>query len=232
MFNNEQVDSIFEDNNKENITNNNYIQSNINNEVEKLDDEQINQPFRDSSNNLLENNNFDFQNQIKNNKNINKNQNIINNKINSDKSNYTHEKINSGLNNEDNLHYNESYDFSGIDQDYLLLSSNGGKNIIINNIYLLLNSFSENQLYELYFPISYNKELDLNKLSSLLSIISNNGNELNEPISHIVVCLLKYIIENKININNINVLNNNEIKNKIIEILNNNIKNENKGIIS
>ena len=227
-------------------------QQNLNNEVEKLDDEQTTQTFTsfiDSSKNLYHNNNLrNFKNQ--NNINENLNMNIDNSKRNYDSSNYiedkndehkmnnnvndtnSHFKFDSGLNNDQNVN-SESYSFSSIDQDYVLLSSNDGQNILINNIYLLLNSYSENQLYDYYFPVSYsNKEIDFNKLSSMLSIILNNGNELNEPISHIAIYILKYIIEKRVNVNQINILNNNDLKNKIIEILSNNIRNENKGIIS
>ena len=41
----------------------------------------------------------------------------------------------------------------------------------------------------------------------MLSIILNNGNELNEPISHIAIYILKYIIEKKVNVNQVNILN-------------------------
>ena len=235
-------------------TNINDNQQNLNNEIEKLDDEQTTQTFTsfiDSSKNLYHNNNL-RNNKIQNNINedLNQNMNIDNSKKNYDNSNYIQDKIDehkmsnnvndtnlhfkfeSGLNNEQNSN-SESYSFSSIDQDYVLLSSNDGQNILINNIYLLLNSYSDNQLYDYYFPVSYsNKEIDFNKLSSMLSIILNNGNELNEPISHIAIYILKYIIEKKINVNEVNILNNNDLKNKIIEILNNNIRNENKGIIS
>ena len=234
IFNNNDANpynnNLFEQNINAFSKMNNDIQKNINNEVEKLDDEQTTPPFNDSSNNINENNFNIYQKQINNN---NKNLNLSkNNRDMNNNSNYIQEKIDNNLNNEQNTYNYESYSFSGIDQDYILLSDNGGENILINNIYSVLNSYSENQLYDYYFPISYNKEKDLNKLSSLLSIILNNGNELNEPISHIVVYLLKYILENKMNINQINILNNNELKNKVIEILANSITNENKGIIT
>ena len=244
----EKMDYNFNDKNINNIKDN---QQNLNNEVEKLDDEQTTQTFTsfiDSSKNLYHNNNLrNFKNQ--NNINENLNINIDNSKRNYDTSNYiqdkndenkmssnvnntsSHFKFDSGLNDQ-NVN-SESYSFSSIDQDYVLLSSNDGQNILINNIYLLLNSYSENQLYDYYFPVSYsNKEIDFNKLSSMLSIILNNGNELNEPISHIAIYILKYIIEKRENVNQVNILNNNDLKNKIIEILSNNIRNENKGIIS
>ena len=221
--------NAFEDN-QNNINENNNFQKNINNEIEKLDDEQTPPPFTDSSNNINDNifNNFETQ-RINNINNINENQIINNKRENFNKFNFIQEKINK---NEQILNSDESYSFSGIDQDYVLLSDNIGVNIYINNIYSLLNSYSENQLYEYYFPISYKNETDLNKLSSLLSIILNNGNELNEPLSHIVINLFKYILENEINIKKINFMNNKELQNKIIEILSNNIRNENKGIIT
>ena len=224
--------NAFEDN-QNNINENNNFQKNINNEIEKLDDEQTPPPFTDSANNINDNvfNNFELPkiNNINSINNKNTNQIINNKKENINKFNFIPEKINK---NESNLNCDESYSFSGIDQDYVLLSDNGGANIYINNVYSLLNSYSENQLYEYYFPISYNKEKDLNKLSSLLSIILNNGNELNEPLSHIVIYLFKYILENEINIKKINFLNNKELQNKIIEVLSNSIRNENKGIIT
>ena len=224
--------NIFEENINPIKEFNNNISKNINNEIEKLDDEQTVPPFTDSSNDINENNFRVFGNQINNNINMtettNQNsRNEINNKCNCNQ-----KKMNNALNIGQIINNDESYSFSGIDQDYILLSDNGGQNILIYNIYSMLNSYSEKQLYEYYFPVSYNKISDLNKLSSLLSIILNNGNELNEPLSHIVVCLLKYILENKMNINQINILNNNELKNKIIEILTNCIRNENKGIIT
>ena len=226
--NNELINNKYENYFEDNINNN--IPKEINSEIEKLDEEQINPPFTDSSNNLNANIINNFENSLKNKINENANFNINSENIN--KLNYTHEKINSDLNNKLNLNYEESYNFSGIDKDFILLSDNGGLNILINNIYSILKTYSENNLFEHYFPISYNTTNDLNKISSLLSIILNNGNELNDPISHIAVYLLKYIIENKMDINKIDIINNNELKNKIIEIISNSIKNENKGIIS
>ena len=246
----EKMDYNFNENNKNTKDN----QQSLNNEIEKLDDEQTTQTytssFIDSSKNLYHNNLRNYKNKNNIEENSNQNMNINNNKRNYDNLNYiqdkndeqkmndnvndtnSHFKFDSGLNNEQNTN-SESYSFSSIDQDYVLLSSNDGQNILINNIYLLLNSYSENQLYDYYFPVSYsNKEIDFNKLSSMLSIILNNGNELNEPISHIVVNILKYIIEKKVNVNQVNILNNSDLKNRIIEILANNIRNENKGTIS
>ena len=258
---NQDNNNIFEDKNKEdtqinNMNMNNYdIQQTSNNEIEKLDEEQITQNFIDSSKNLnnLNINNFThLKNQIKNEPNLNINENantVFNNIVNDDKSkliqnkndhnyfsnnnfdNNSHLKFNSGLNNEHTTD-SESYNFSSIDQDYVILSLNNGENILINNIFSILSSYSENQLYEQYFPISYNKESNFNKLINFIQIIINNGNDLNEPISHITGYLLKYILENQININKLNILKNGEIRNKIIETLYNSLRNENKGIIS
>ena len=231
LFNNDNTNSyqIFEERNKA------YPPSSIksqNEEIEKLDEDQIVQPFKDSSNNLNENNFNDYHNSNMNK--IDLYENINNNNIikNRDTSSNIQKKSDNFINDENSINNNESYGFSCIDKDYVLLSSNGGENISVNNIYSILNSYSENQLYEYYFPISYNKEKDFNKLSSLLSIILNNGNELNEPISHVAVNLLKYVLENQINIKALNILNNNDLKNKIIDILSNSIRNENKGILS
>ena len=149
---------------------------------EKLDDEQTSQnfiSFIDSSKNFCHNNLRNYKNQNNINENLNQNMNIDNNKSNYDNLNYiqdknddhkmsknvngtnSHFKFDSGLNNEQNAN-SESYSFSSIDQDYILLSTKDGQNILINYIYYLLNSYSENQLYDYYFPVSYsNKEIDL-----------------------------------------------------------------------
>ena len=151
---------------------------------EKLDDEQTSQnfiSFIDSSKNFCHNNLRNYKNQNNINENLNQNTNIDNNKSNYDNLNYiqdkdknddhkmsknvngtnSHFKFDSGLNNEQNAN-SELYSFSSIDQDYILLSTKDGQNILINNIYYLLNSYSENQLYDYYFPVSYsNKEIDL-----------------------------------------------------------------------
>ena len=231
LFNNDNTNSysFLEEKNKTYLPN---IRKNPNDEIEKIDEDESVQPFKDSSNNINENTFNDYHNSNINKINLYENLNNNNIKVNREASSDIQKKANIFSNNANRINSNESYGFSSIDQDYVLLTSNGGEKISINNIYSMLASYSENQLYEYYFPISYNKEKDFNKLSSLLSIVLNNGNELNEPISHITVNILKYILENQINVKTLNILNNYDIKNKILEVLSNYIRNENKGILS
>ena len=106
------------------------------------------------------------------------------------------------------------------------------KFVSINNIYSMLNYNYENKLYENYFPVSYSKEPDLNNLINLLNIIINNGNELNEPLGHIIAYIFRFILENKLNLEKINILQNGELKSIILQILSKQIQKENKDIIS
>ena len=202
--------------NTEEVKNIYYYENKIsNNEVEKLDEDQ---------NNIQ----LNYNNMI--NKPPNKPENIsdkkdINNfEQNSDlKLNYKVDLKNESL---------ESYDFSSIEQNYVFFASNEKKIITINNIYSMLNYNYENMLYENYFPVSYSKEPDLNNLINLLNIIINNGNELNEPLGHIIAYLFKFMLENKLNLEKINILQNGDLKNVIIQILSKEIQKENKDIIS
>ena len=216
--NKEEFNNNFNKNNNNDYNNNYYENKDSNNEIEKLDEDQNN--IQSNDNNLnnynQQANNYKYINDEKeNNINYNKDSDL---------------KLNYNLN-EKNTSY-KSYDFSSIEQNYVILSSNETKTITINNIYSMLNSNYENQLYEVYFPVSYNKEPDLNKLISLLNIILSNENELNEPLGHITAYIFKFILENKLKLEKINILNNSELKNTILQILTKQIQKENKGTIS
>ena len=201
-----------------------YEHQNSNNEVEKLDEDQNNiQANNNEINNLDEQTNkYDDMNDKKE---ININSNNYNQNINMN--------LNYRANSEEERNTSdESCDFSSVEKNYVITASNERKTITINNIYSLLNSNSESQLYANYFPISYSKDPDLNKLINLLNIILNNGSEHNEPLSHIISYIFKYILENQLNIEKINLLQNGELKNYILQILSKQIQQENKGTIS
>ena len=218
--NNENVidnENLKENSNKIYQNNNNYYENQniVNGEMEKLDEDQNNIQLNE---NIISNYNQQtnkFMNKEEINNNINQNSDL--------KLNYNIEEKNTDI---------ESFDFSSIEQDYVILASNERKSISINNIYSILNTNYENQLYENYFPVSYSKEPDLNKLVNLLNIIINDRSELNEPLGHVIVHIFKYILENQLNIGKLNILQNNELKNIIIQILSKKIKKENKGIIT
>ena len=226
-YNNKDDDNNVNDineNNKEesndNINENNnfyYERKDSNNEMEKLDEDQ--------NNNQTNDNNINNYNQQTNNYNY-----LNNNEINNNYNQNSELKLNYNI--DEKSTSSESYDYSSIEHNYVVLASNERKTISINNIYSMLNSSYENQLYENYFPVSYSKEPDLNKLINLLNIILNNENELNEPLGHIIAHIFKFIMESKLNLQKLNILQNIELKNIIIEILSKQIQKDNKGTIS
>ena len=194
--NNENIidnENLKENSNKIYQNNNNYYENQniVNGEMEKLDEDQNNIQLNE---NIISNYNQQtnkFMNKEEINNNINQNSDL--------KLNYNIEEKNTDI---------ESFDFSSIEQDYVILASNERKSISINNIYSILNTNYENQLYENYFPVSYSKEPDLNKLVNLLNIIINDRSELNEPLGHVIVHIFKYILENQLNIGKLNILQN------------------------
>jgi hypothetical protein len=203
-----------------NNNNNNYFENqNSNTDMEKLDEDQNNNiHFNDNNNSNKQTNKYKYTNDIKEiNNNINQNSDL---------------KLNYNSNSEEKIINPESYSFTSIEKNYVINASNENKIITITNIYSMLNSNSENQLYESYFPVSYSQEPDFDKLINLLNILMNNGNELDGSLSHIIAFIFKFILENKINLERINILQNNELKNGILQILSKHIQNESKGIIS
>ena len=101
-------------------------------------------------------------------------------------------------------------------KDYIVSDKNDGQ-INVENIYHSLLNDTEYQLYKNYFPVSYDTNFDLVKYNNLLSLIINNS-ETQEPISHIVALMIQYIFSNNINLQKADILSNEDIKNKIIEI--------------
>ena len=223
---NNNLDNNINENNKEEF-NNNFNEDNNNNYYEKKDSNNEMEKLDEDQNNIQSNDNNmnNYNQQVNNYKYINdKKEMDINYNQDSDlKLNYNLNEKNTSI---------KSYDFSSIEQNYVILSSNESKTITINNIYSMLNSNYENQLYEIYFPVSYNKEPDLNKLINLLNIILSNENESNEPLGHILAYIFKFILENKLNLEKMNILLNSELKNIILQILSKQIQKENKGTIS
>ena len=221
--NNNDIDEkskYFNNNINFNNSNNNYFENqNSNNDMEKLDEDQNNNMhFNDNNNSNKQINKYKYTNDIKEiNSNINQNSDL---------------KLNYNSNSEERIINPESYNFTSIEKNYVINASNENKIITITNIYSMLNSNSENQLYESYFPVSYSQEPDFNKLINLLNILMNNGNELDGSLSHIIAFIFKFILENQINLERINILQNNELKNGILQILSKHIQNESKGIIS
>ena len=224
--NNNDIDEkskYFNNNINFNNSNNNYFENqNSNNDMEKLDEDQNNN-MHFNDNNTINNSNkqinkYKYTNDIKEiNNNINQNSDL---------------KLNYNSNSEEKIINPESYSFTSIEKNYVINASNENKIITITNIYSMLNSNSENQLYESYFPVSYSQEPDFDKLINLLNILMNNGNELDGSLSHIIAFIFKFILENHINLERINILQNNELKNGILQILSKHIQNESKGIIS
>ena len=216
----------FTNNNNLNYENNNN--NFYNNEAEeKLDDDNNNDNNNNYTSEQFQTNIFNNNNVTNNNNSYQKTKNIpLHNETQSSDNNLT------SIINQKIDYSNETYGFSGIDQDYIIYSTNDGSEINIYNIFTTLNSYSENQLYENYFPVSYSKASDLQKASNLLSLVLNNGSELYEPLSHIAIHLIKYVLENQFNVNKINFLQNNSMCSKIIEILYNSLRNQNKGLIS
>ena len=168
--------------------------------------------------------------------NINNDNKIINNyESNKDEINNINNQnfsLKSNFNSDDKITNIESYDFSSLEQNYVILASNERKTISINNIYSILNSDWENHLYENYFPVSFSDKPDYNKLISLLDIIIENRNDLNDPLGNIISHIFKFILENQLNLEKINILANGELKNKILLILSQQIQKEHKDIIS
>ena len=218
------VTNNYTKNNNFNYENNNNYYNN-NEKEEKLDGDNNN------DNNKNDYTSEPFQTNLYNNNNNNNSYQKTKNIPLHHQEQYSDNNLNSNTNQKVD-YSNETYGFSGVDQDYIIYSSNDGSEINIYNIYDTLNSYSENQLYENYFPVSYSQASDLHKVCSLLSLILNNGNELYEPLSHVAVHLIKYVLENEFNINKINFLQNNSMRSRIIEIICNNLRNENKGLIS
>ena len=221
--NNNDIDEkskYFNNNINFNNNNNNYFENqNSNTDMEKLDEDQNNNMhFNDNNNSNKQTNKYKYTNDIKEiNNNINQNSDL---------------KLNYNSNSEEKIINPESYSFTSIEKNYVINASNENKIITITNIYSMLNSNSENQLYESYFPVSYSQEPDFEKLINLLNILMNNGNELDGSLSHIIAFIFKFILENQINLERINILQNNELKNGILQILSKHIQNESKGIIS
>ena len=221
--NNNDIDEkskYFNNNINFNNNNNNYFENqNSNTDMEKLDEDQNNNMhFNDNNNSNKQINKYKYTNDIKEiNNNINQNSDL---------------KLNYNSNSEEKIINPESYSFTSIEKNYVINASNENKIITITNIYSMLNSNSENQLYESYFPVSYSQEPDFGKLINLLNILMNNGNELDGSLSHIIAFIFKFILENQINLERINILQNNELKNGILQILSKHIQNESKGIIS
>ena len=221
--NNNDIDEkskYFNNNINFNNNNNNYFENqNSNTDMEKLDEDQNNNMhFNDNNNSNKQINKYKYTNDIKEiNNNINQNSDL---------------KLNYNSNSEEKIINPESYSFTSIEKNYVINASNENKIITITNIYSMLNSNSENQLYESYFPVSYSQEPDFDKLINLLNILMNNGNELDGSLSHIIAFIFKFILENQINLERINILQNNELKNGILQILSKHIQNESKGIIS
>lgn len=102
-------------------------------------------------------------------------------------------------------------------KDYIVSDKNDGQ-INIKKIYHSLLSDTEYQLYKNYFPVSYDTNFDLVKYNNLLSLIINNS-ETQEPISHIAALMIQHIFSNNINLQKSDIFSNEDIKNKIIEIL-------------
>ena len=102
-------------------------------------------------------------------------------------------------------------------KDYIVSDKNDGQ-INIEKIYHSLLSDTEYQLYKNYFPVSYDTNFDLVKYNNLLSLIINNS-ETQEPISHIAALMIQHIFSNNINLQKSDIFSNEDIKNKIIEIL-------------
>jgi len=216
----DEKSKYFNNNINFNNNNNNYFENqNSNTDMEKLDEDQNNNMhFNDNNNSNKQINKYKYTNDIKEiNNNINQNSDL---------------KLNYNSNSEEKIINPESYSFTSIEKNYVINASNENKIITITNIYSMLNSNSENQLYESYFPVSYSQEPDFNKLINLLNILMNNGNELDGSLSHIIAFIFKFILENQINLERINILQNNELKNGILQILSKHIQNESKGIIS
>ena len=152
---------------------------------------------------------------------------ITNNNINFNKENIignNFDKIidNNLINNKDNIIIEKSNCIKyinkfNISKDYLINSENSNK-ITLTNIYHLLYNEIDYQLYKNYFPVSYDNNIDLSKYNNLLSLMTNNK-ETRDPITYIVAELLQFIFMNNINLEQANVLKNNNIKNKILDIL-------------
>ena len=114
----------------------------------------------------------------------------------------------------------KEYGFYAIENNKVILSSPFSQNIEIYNIHQYLDSSNESQLITNYFPVSYGSEIFYEKYNNLLSIILSDTFSLtNEPILHITTLLIKFIFDNKIQINTINILQNSTIISKIISIL-------------
>ena len=202
-----------------NIYNENHNINTNNYEMEKLDEDQNIRVINNNENKSSQSNiKYNFNS-------LKTGTNIIN-----QNSDLTKNKYNYRASSDDKI--NPSYDFTSLDNDYIILASNEKKSISLKNIYSALNSSSENDLYENYFPVSYSKEPDLNKMNNILNIILSNRDEMKETLGHIVVYIFKYILENQLNFKKINLLQNNELKNKILQILSDKLNQENKGFVS
>ena len=101
-------------------------------------------------------------------------------------------------------------------KDYIVSDKNDGQINLVNIYHSLLND-TEYQLYKNYFPVSYDTNFDLVKYNNLLSLVINNS-ETQEPIRHIVALMIQHIFSNNINLQKADILSNEDIKNKIIEI--------------
>ena len=136
---------------------------------------------------------------------------IISNQINSNNSlkiqDFKKNEINEPLQNK--IYYN-------LCKDYIVSDKNDGQ-INVEKIYHSLINDTEYQLYKNYFPVSYDTNFDLVKYNNLLSLIINDS-ETQEPISHIATLMIQHIFSNNINLQKADILSNQDIKNKIIEI--------------
>ena len=109
-----------------------------------------------------------------------------------------------------------------INKDYKISYENSNK-ITLQNIYQLLYNEIEDQIYKNYFPVSYDNNIDLLEYINILSLIINDKSK-QEPWLLIVAILLKNIFTNNIDLKQVDILKNINIKNEILEILFNSIK--------
>ena len=127
--------------------------------------------------------------------------------------------------------YNNNYD---INKDFIIKYSN--KDIKLKNYNDLLFKEFDYLLYNNYTPVSYdNNNIDIKKYCDLLSIIIKYNEIKKESSEFIIALLMLNILEKNFEINKINIINDIEMKNKILNLLEKNIKNDdyiNKNIIN
>ena len=135
-------------------------------------------------------------------------------------------KIDSMKNDINSIKIPKYRNYYNISKSYLIKYSDIENKINLTHCNSLLFKEIDYNLYNNYTPVSYdNNNIDIKKYQDLLGILIDENN-IKEPIGCIASLLIQNILINDIDLNKINILENTNIKTRIINILFNSIKNK------